>query len=93
VSDPKARLRARTGGTRRSTSATTATLPSCSRSQKEHLVKTANMMALSGLAIVALAVTGAVLLIVSFVVPGAQQRSSACAYSSRLSSCGSPCPW
>jgi hypothetical protein len=50
-------------------------------------------MALTGLAIVALAVTGAVLLIVSFVVPGAQQRSSACAYSSRLSSCGSPCPW
>jgi len=38
--------------------------------QKEHLVKTANVMALAGLAIVALAVTGAVLLVVSFVVPG-----------------------
>jgi O-antigen/teichoic acid export membrane protein len=38
--------------------------------QKERLVKTANVMALAGLAIVAFAVSGAVLLVVSFVVPG-----------------------
>lgn len=39
--------------------------------QKERLVRTANALALGGLAIVALAVSGAVLLIVSYVVPGA----------------------
>jgi ABC-type multidrug transport system permease subunit len=38
--------------------------------QKEQLVKTANIMALFGLAIVALAVSGAVLLILTYVVPG-----------------------
>jgi len=38
--------------------------------QKEHLVKIANVMALCGLAIVALAVSGAVLLVVSYVLPG-----------------------
>ena len=40
------------------------------RHQKEHLVKIANIMAICGLVIVALAVSGAVLLIVSYVVPG-----------------------
>jgi hypothetical protein len=41
------------------------------RHQKERLVRVANAMAISGLITVALAVTGAVLLIASFVVPGA----------------------
>jgi membrane associated rhomboid family serine protease len=41
------------------------------RHQKERLVRVANAMAICGLITVALAVTGAVLLIASFVVPGA----------------------
>ena len=40
------------------------------RHQKERLVKIANVMALCGLVIVALAVSGAVLLVASYVVPG-----------------------
>ena len=39
--------------------------------QKEHLVRTANAMAICGLGIVAVAVSGAVLLVVSYVVHGA----------------------
>ncbi len=39
--------------------------------QKEHLVRIANVMAICGLGIVALAVSAAVLLVVSYVVPGA----------------------
>lgn len=38
--------------------------------QKEHLVKTANALAIAGLAAVALAVSGAVLLISSYVIKG-----------------------
>src|SRR5277367_101040 len=38
--------------------------------QKEHLVRIANAMAICGLATVALAISGAVLLIVSYVLPG-----------------------
>ena len=41
------------------------------RHQKEHLVRFANTMAICGLVTVALAVSGAVLLIVSYVMPGA----------------------
>lgn len=41
------------------------------RQQKEHLVRAANMMALLGLAAVALAVSAAVLLVTSFVASGA----------------------
>jgi hypothetical protein len=41
------------------------------RHQKEHLVRIANAMAICGLVTVALAVSGAVLLIVSYVMPGA----------------------
>jgi hypothetical protein len=39
--------------------------------QKKTLIKTANVMALGGLAIVALAVSGAVVLVVTYVVPAA----------------------
>jgi L-asparagine transporter-like permease len=49
--------------------------------QKERLVKTANVMAVCGLAIVALAISSAVLLVVSYVVPGAPAAViSACVF-------------
>jgi O-antigen/teichoic acid export membrane protein len=41
------------------------------RHQKEHLIRTANTLAIFGLVAVALAISGAVLLIVSYVAPGA----------------------
>jgi Family of unknown function (DUF6328) len=40
------------------------------RRQKEHLIKASNVLAISGLMTVALAVSGTVLLITSYVVPG-----------------------
>ncbi len=39
--------------------------------QKEHLIRAANVMAIAGLVTVALAISAAVLLILSYVVPGA----------------------
>lgn len=41
------------------------------RHQKEHLIHAANVMAICGLAAVALAISAAVLLVLSYVVPGA----------------------
>ncbi len=40
------------------------------RHQKEHLIRAANIMAICGLAAVALAISAAVLLVLSYVVPG-----------------------
>jgi FtsH-binding integral membrane protein len=40
------------------------------RHQKEHLIRAANVMAICGLVTVALAISAAVLLVLSYVVPG-----------------------
>src|SRR5437867_2987300 len=60
--------------------------------QKERLVRAANLMVISGLVAVGLAISSSVLLVVSFVESGRRSSSSRCCCCSCWLACGLPSP-